>query len=202
MSTAQVIAHRLGAPRRRLRRRAAAPRSSAESNNVPTGLSAVAVGECLWDALPAGLFLGGAPTNVAGHAKQLGMQAKVVSRVGRDDLGEEACLRLRERGVDTSLVQVDERLPTGFVRVQLAADGQATYDIRHSAWDALEATEESLAAAAAASVVVYGSLAQRSQTGHAAVRALAAAAQRAVFDVNLRGEAREVVLDSPRRPGC
>jgi fructokinase len=81
------------------------------------------VGEVLWDALPAGLFLGGAPLNVACHLRAAGVPAAVVSRVGADQLGEEALRRARGHGVAADLVQVDPALPTGFVRVALDGGG-------------------------------------------------------------------------------
>ena len=72
------------------------------------------VGEVLWDALPAGLFLGGAPFNVACHLRAAGVPVSLVSRVGDDRLGAEARARVVRYGVRTDLVQVDPRLPTGF----------------------------------------------------------------------------------------
>ena len=77
------------------------------------------VGELLWDALPAGLFLGGAPFNVACHLSAAGVPVSMVSRVGADHLGEEAVRRAQRYGVATDLVQVDPTLPTGFVSASI-----------------------------------------------------------------------------------
>lgn len=79
----------------------------------------VAIGEVLWDALPSGLFLGGAPLNVACHLQQLGADVQFASRVGDDELGREIARRFPRKGIEPSLLQVDSELPTGFVIVQL-----------------------------------------------------------------------------------
>lgn len=156
-------------------------------------------GEILWDSLPAGLFPGGAPFNVAAQLRALGVPAALVSRVGDDRLGVEAVARAKRQGVATDLIQVDSRLPTGFVGVTVDEEGAATYDIvAPVAWDAIEASEPALERAAIAPAVVFGSLAQRSATSRHAVRRLAAAGTMRVFDVNLRPphDDAAVVLDS------
>ena len=118
------------------------------------------VGEVLWDSLPAGLFLGGAPFNVARHLRLLGLPATLVSRIGRDQLGDEALRRLARYGLSTELIQVDPALPTGFVMVELDAHGVPAYDIvAPAAWDALEVDGQLLPAARAARAIVYGTLA-------------------------------------------
>lgn len=145
------------------------------------------VGEVLWDALPNGLFLGGAPFNVASHLRQLGRPAALASRVGDDALGDEARRRMAACGLDPTLVQTDPFLPTGFVRVTVDAAGSPDYDIvEPSAWDAISADAHLLRAAAEARAVVFGSLAQRQFASRETVRALVSASRLAVFDVNLR----------------
>jgi fructokinase len=144
------------------------------------------IGEALWDSLPKGLFLGGAPANVACHLRELGRSPTVVSRVGDDELGREVLRRLTKRGLSTDLIQVDTtNTPTGFVVVTM--DGSMpSYDIvQPSAWDAMEPTEQ-LVTAATGAVVVYGSLAQRDARSRAAIGAAAAVASKRVFDINLR----------------
>ena len=145
------------------------------------------VGEVLWDAMPAGLFLGGAPHNVARHLHRLGQPVVLASRVGDDVLGHEARRRLDADGLDTDLVQIDPNLPTGFVRVAVDANGLPEYEIvQPAAWDAIALTEDLREAATEAQAVVFGSLAQRDEPSRRTVQALAAAAPFAVFDVNLR----------------
>ena len=75
--------------------------------------SVLCVGETLFDGLPAGIFLGGAPLNVACHLSQLGARAAYASAVGRDRLGIEAVRRLQTMGVDTELVSFVNDAETG-----------------------------------------------------------------------------------------
>ena len=144
------------------------------------------VGECLFDALPSGIFLGGAPLNVACHLAELGAQASFASAVGDDRLGREALRRLRARGVDVDLVATDPTAETGFVTAEVDTAGDATYTFATpAAWD--NVPEDGLAAAAAAAdAVVFGTLAQRSGVTRAAVQAACKAARFPVLDVNLR----------------
>jgi fructokinase len=150
----------------------------------------IGVGEILWDLLPSGKQLGGAPANFAYHAHALGAEARVVSRVGDDSLGREILDRLRALGLPTSGVGVDATAPTGTVSVKLAADGQPRFTIHENvAWDRLTADEASLAFAAQADAVCFGSLAQRSPTSRASIHQLVAATPASalrVFDINLR----------------
>src|SRR6188508_865658 len=88
----------------------------------------LALGEILWDLLPSGRQLGGAPANFAYHAAQLGADARIVSAVGDDELGREVLARQQALGLDTSLIAVDPAHPTGTVTVSLEA-GQPTYAI-------------------------------------------------------------------------
>src|SRR3954465_396022 len=84
----------------------------------------LAVGEVLWDLLPTGKQLGGAPANFTYHCRSLGADARLVTRVGDDDLGREGLRRFRLLGLPTEAVQIDPESPTGTVSVQLAPDGQ------------------------------------------------------------------------------
>ena len=151
-----------------------------------SGERVAVIGEALWDSLPAGLFLGGAPANVACHLNELGREATVISRVGDDELGREVMRRLKGRGLSTDCIQVDTgAIPTGFVVVTMAGS-MPSYDIvQPSAWDAMEPTDQ-LVSAAKDAVVVYGSLAQRDARSRAAITAASNAAAKRVFDINLR----------------
>jgi fructokinase len=145
------------------------------------------VGEILWDALPDGLFLGGAPFNVACHLRALGEEVAFVSRVGNDVLGDEALRRLRAYGLDTDLMQVDESLPTGFVRVDLDSTGEPDYEIvEPAAWDAITISDALQQRAEQAAALVFGSLAQRAGTSRQTIRVLCEADVLRVFDINLR----------------
>ena len=147
------------------------------------------IGELLWDMLPAGPQLGGAPANYGVMAGRLGNNAYVLSRIGRDALGDEALRVLRPFPVNSAHVQVDPEQLTGRVTVQLN-DGQPSYTIHQPvAWDFFELAEDWLSLAATADAVCFGSLAQRNersrQTIHALVKATRLECHR-IFDVNLR----------------
>ena len=144
-------------------------------------------GETLWDVLPAGEFLGGAPFNVAGHAARLGAQALLAARVGKDQRGRRVLDSAKALGIDLSLMQIDPQLPTGEARAVLDASGSASYQfLSPAAWDALSATPALLAAVASADAFVFGTLGQRDARARAAISQLAAAARWRVFDPNLR----------------
>jgi fructokinase len=160
------------------------------------------VGEVLWDALPEGLFLGGAPFNVACHLRAAGAPVSMVSRVGEDRLGEEVLRRATRYGVDADLVQVDAALPTGFVRVAVDDAGIPKYEIvEPAAWDAIAPSDALLARAAGARAIVFGSLAQRHATSRATIERLLDTDALKVFDVNLRPpyDDREIVRRSLER---
>jgi fructokinase len=150
----------------------------------------LAVGEVLWDLLPAGKQLGGAPANFSYHCRSLGADARLVTRVGGDELGREVLGQFRLLGLPTESVQIDPVSPTGTVEVELATDGQPRFTIREDvAWDRIEADEAALASAAGAAAVCFGSLAQRSEPGRRAIRTLVSATRPGalrIFDVNLR----------------
>jgi fructokinase len=160
------------------------------------------VGEVLWDALPEGLFLGGAPFNVACHLRAAGVPATMVSRVGDDRLGEEVVRRADRYGVGVDLIQVDPALPTGFVRVAVDDAGNPAYEIlAPAAWDAIATTEALLRRANEARAIVFGSLAQRHATSRATIERLWQSPATMVLDVNLRPpyDDREIVRRSLRR---
>ena len=149
------------------------------------------LGELLWDLLPAGMQLGGAPANFAYITTLLGGQGIPLSRVGKDDLGREALRRLVRLGVPTAFVQIDLHHPTGTVKVELNA-GQPRYEISEAvAWDFLEWTPEWEKLAGQADAVCFGSLAQRSPQGRETIRSFLRATSPGavhIFDVNLRGD--------------
>jgi fructokinase len=150
----------------------------------------LAIGEVLWDLLPGGKQLGGAPGNFAYHCRSLGADARLVTRVGDDDLGREILARFEALGLPADFVSVDPDAPTGTVGVELGPGGQPRYTIHEGvAWDRIEADARSLAFAAEADAVCFGSLAQRAATSREAIGRLVAAARPGalrIFDVNLR----------------
>ena len=150
----------------------------------------LAVGEILWDLLPSGKQLGGAPANFAYHTHALGADARVVSRVGNDPLGREILDRLRALGLPTDGVSVDPTAPTGTVSVELQSDGQPRFTIHEDvAWDRICVDADSLTFAAHTDAICFGSLAQRCDTSRAAILQLVSRTPTTalrVFDINLR----------------
>lgn len=147
----------------------------------------ICAGEILWDSLPAGLFLGGAPFNVAHDLHMLGKRAGIISRVGRDVLGDRALRRLRVMGIPTDMIQVDEELSTGLVEVELDSGGTPAYRIREpAAWDAIQLEADLLHAVGEAGVLVFGTLASRNELSRRTIHDLIDAASVRVYDVNLR----------------
>ena len=147
-------------------------------------------GEVLWDLLPEGKKIGGAPANFACHVSQFGLDSCVVSAVGDDPLGAELRAELDVKGVTHCLATVDR--PTGTVRVGLDADGIPQYEITEQvAWDYIPWTPQLAALAPRIKAICFGSLAQRSAVSRATLGRLLDAVPRAndpwvVFDANLR----------------
>lgn len=164
----------------------------------------VGLGEVLWDLLPAGRQLGGAPTNFAYQAAALGARAMVVTRVGDDDLGTEVIRRFEQMNLARETVQVDPARPTGTVAVTLDDKGVPNYRFSEdAAWERLEATNDALQAVRAVHAVCFGTLGQRSSISRNAIQELVAAAPAEalkIFDVNLRHDfySREVIEQSMR----
>lgn len=148
------------------------------------------IGELLWDMLPTGRQMGGAPANFAYFARALGARGYVVSRVGADSLGRELLARLRQSGLDPRYVQIDRAHPTGTVEIILDSRGKPAYDIKRGvAWEYIAAPSASLALAGRLDAVCYGTLAQRSPASRAAIRRFIRHTRLGalrVFDVNLR----------------
>lgn len=147
----------------------------------------ICFGEVLWDLLPSGKIAGGAPMNVAYQTNNLGMQSRMISRVGSDELGRELLAFLQSKGVSTDLVQADQQYPTGIVNVLLDEKGIPSYEIvQPAAWDHIELTETMLRTVNEANALVFGSLSCRSEKTQSTLVALLDKAPLRVFDVNLR----------------
>ena len=147
------------------------------------------VGELLWDMLPAGPQLGGAPANFSVMAARLGDDVALMSRLGNDSLGELALNRLGNFPIERRLIQRDAGAATGRVNVEIA-EGQASYVFEDpSAWDFLELTEEWRSEAARADAICFGTLGQRGavsrETIHGLLREARPGCMR-ICDANLR----------------
>ena len=165
----------------------------------------VGMGEALWDCLPEGKKIGGAPANFAYHVSQLGFNSCVVSAVGRDADGDEIVEVLKQKGLSTAIGHVD--YPTGTVQVTLDALGVPQYEIKEGvAWDNIPFTEELSRLALKTRAVCFGSLAQRNEVSRNTINRFLdgmpdADGQLKIFDVNLRQNfyTKEVLCDSMRR---
>ena len=147
----------------------------------------VGIGEILWDMLPSGKALGGAPANFAYHATRLGEEGWAVSAVGDDALGREIRDIVTEKRLRNLIVVTDK--PTGTVQVELDAKGVPTYTIMEGvAWDHIPFTPDMEALAARADAVCFGSLVQRRASRESVLRFLRATRPGTlkVFDINLR----------------
>lgn len=162
----------------------------------------VGMGEALWDVLPEGKKIGGAPANFAYHVSQFGLESRVVSAVGDDKLGNEICADFREKKLRTLIAKVP--YPTGIVQVVLDDAGVPCYDIRENvAWDNIPFSPELEALARETRSVCFGSLAQRSIVSRETINKFLDAmpdgeGQCKIFDINLRQGfyTKEVVCNS------
>src|SRR5215469_2961231 len=150
----------------------------------------VGLGEVLWDLLPHGACLGGAPANFAYITTLMGDRGIVASCVGQDSRGLEALRRLEELGLDIDHVQTDREHPTGTVNVDVEDNGQPRFEIAQPvAWDHLQWTLDWRRLAETADAICFGSLAQRCATARFTIQRFVKASPGStlkVFDVNLR----------------
>ncbi|MBD5210923.1 MAG: carbohydrate kinase [Bacteroidales bacterium] len=150
----------------------------------------VGIGEALWDVLPDGKKIGGAPANFAYHVSQLGLPGIAVSAIGHDRLGEELKGQFDKRGLTTQLPAVD--YPTGTVLVEVDELGIPSYDIKENvAWDNIPFTPELEQLAARTRAVSFGSLAQRNVVSRDTIHKFLDAMPSdndtlKIFDINLR----------------
>lgn len=160
----------------------------------------IGLGEALFDCLPTGRKLGGAPANFAYHVSQFGFDSCAISAIGDDELGQEIIDTFDKVGLHYCLPKVD--FPTGTVQVTLNDKGIPQYEICLGvAWDNIPLTEELLSMAKEAKAVCFGSLAQRSATSRATINAMLEAMPAdtlKVFDINLRQQwySREIIENS------
>lgn len=144
-------------------------------------------GEVLWDLLPGGRVIGGAPFNVAAHLINLGVPAFFISRVGNDELGNEIKAWLESRNISTDWLQTDHDHLTGTVNVTLDEKQQPGYEIvMPVAWDFISVNDEMISLVKNSLCVVFGSLACRNSVTHATLLRLLEVAPTKIFDVNLR----------------
>lgn len=150
----------------------------------------VGIGEALWDILPEGKKIGGAPANFAYHISQFGLRSCVVSAVGNDSLGSELIGELRKKHLNMLIPEVD--YPTGTVIVQLDDNGIPSYDITENvAWDNIPFTPELELLAKSTNAMTFGSLAQRNDVSRQTIHRFIDSMPKdehvlKVFDINMR----------------
>ena len=150
----------------------------------------VGMGEALWDVLPEGKKIGGAPANFAYHVSQFGLPSCVVSAIGDDALGKEIIENFTSNGLDQLIAEVP--YPTGTVQVEIDQTGIPLYDIKENvAWDNIPYTEHLDALAKRTKAVCFGSLAQRNVVSRETINHFLDTMPKdddslIVFDVNLR----------------
>lgn len=163
----------------------------------------VGLGEALWDCLPVGKKIGGAPANFAYHVSQFGHDAYAVSAVGNDELGKEILAELDGKGLKYEMPQVN--FPTGTVQVRLDDSGIPTYDIKEGvAWDNIPFTPRLNEMARNCRAVCFGSLAQRNEASRSTIYKFLNATPKdclRVFDINLRQNfySKEIIDESLKR---
>lgn len=165
----------------------------------------VGMGEALWDVLPEGKKIGGAPANFAYHVSQFGFDSRVVSAVGNDELGDEILSVFEERKVKHQLERVN--YPTGTVQVTLDAEGVPCYEIKEGvAWDNIPFTDGLKRLALSTRAVCFGSLAQRNEVSRTTINRFLDTmpdmeGQLKIFDINLRQGfyTKEIIHESCRR---
>jgi fructokinase len=150
----------------------------------------VGIGELLWDQLPQGRRVGGAPVNFACHCSQLGAVGIPVSCVGHDRAGQDLARAVQVLGLDAGYLQVHPTAPTGSVQVELDDDGVPRYRVRENvAWDYIRIEENLVQLAGRVDAVCFGTLAQRGDCTRRAIQSFVGLCpERAlkIFDVNLR----------------
>lgn len=163
----------------------------------------VGLGEVLWDMLPEGKKLGGAPANFAYHAGQFGLHTLAISALGEDALAEETIHALDSNNLKYILPRVP--YPTGTVQVTLTGDGIPAYEIKENvAWDNIPYTPEIAQVARCCRAVCFGSLAQRNSTSWATIRQFLDDTPDdclKIFDINLRQQffTKSVIEESFKR---
>ena len=150
----------------------------------------VGIGEILWDMLPSGKVIGGAPANFAYHAQELGGSSIVISCVGNDELGREIISSLEKKDMPTEFLYIDKSHPTGVVSARINKEGKPSYLIQEEvAWDYIPTSTLIRELAFKSAAVCFGTAAQRSQLSRMTIQTFVGLMEQdsiRVFDINLR----------------
>ncbi|HEX2970392.1 MAG TPA: carbohydrate kinase [Bacteroidales bacterium] len=162
-------------------------RNNTSANIGKTAHKVLCIGEVLWDMLPTGAKVGGAPLNVALHLRKFGIDSIFAGRVGDDDLGKELMEFINANGLDTRLIQTDTQNPTSTVEVFLGENNHVSYEIVDNvAWDFFEADSEIKEVAGKSDVIIYGTLSSRHSFTRNNIFSLLDGKSLKLIDVNLR----------------
>lgn len=147
----------------------------------------VCFGEVLWDIFPSGSRAGGAPFNVAYNLFKMGIDTKMLSRIGNDQLGHQLLNQIDQWGITTDFIQVDQKRPTGTVLANFDEHGEAQYEIvKEVAWDYIEALQEHTELIQNSKAFVFGSLITRNEASKKTLLELLEHSKFRIFDVNFR----------------
>ncbi|MFC3157488.1 fructokinase [Chryseobacterium arachidis] len=147
----------------------------------------VCFGEVLWDIFPEGSRAGGAPFNVAYNVYKMGIDVKMLSKIGTDELGKKLTDQIKNWGITTEYIQVDENYPTSTVIGKIDEHNEATYEIINDvAWDHIEFLSEDKDLVSNAEAFVFGSLSARNKKTKETLLQLLDLAKLKIFDVNFR----------------
>lgn len=147
----------------------------------------VCFGEVLWDIFPSGSRAGGAPFNVAYNLFKMGIDTKMLSRIGNDTLGQQLLNQIDQWGITTDFIQVDRERPTGTVLANFDEHGEAQYEIvKEVAWDYIEALPKHKELIQNSKAFVFGSLIARNEVSKKTLLELLEHSKFRIFDVNFR----------------
>jgi fructokinase len=147
----------------------------------------VCFGEVLWDIFPEGSRAGGAPFNAAYNIHKMGIDVKMLSRIGNDELGQKLIEQIQGWGITTEFIQIDNENPTSTVIAKIDEHNEATYEIiNHVAWDYIELQPEHIELVSNAEAFIFGSLSARNEKTRQTLLQLLDHAKLKIFDVNFR----------------
>ncbi|WP_348800022.1 carbohydrate kinase family protein [Flavobacterium adhaerens] len=148
---------------------------------------AVCFGEVLWDVFPSHKKIGGAPLNVALRINSFGVDTTMISRIGKDEDGNDILSFLQSQNLSSDSIQVGEDYKTGVVNVMINEKGNASYDIMYpSSWDKIDLSKETLQKVSESDVFIFGSLICRDEVSRSTLYTLLDKAKYKVMDANLR----------------
>ena len=164
-------------------------------------LNVVAIGELLWDVLPSGKKLGGAPSNFIYHCSKSGLKSFLLSAVGKDKLGNDAISQMKEKNIDSNYIQINDKR-TGTVEIKISDGGVPTYNILDDvAWDYIQINKENKILINKADILYFGTLAQRNSYSKRTITKLLSGFKNkklVVYDLNLRKNyySKKIIFDS------